>query len=205
MTREEKVQELLARYVEAQMVDGVSLDPQELCKDDPELVDTLRARISVFKELDDMLSPPVVEHQVIPCSQCSTENTDDSFYCKHCGTLLENWTPEDSASTLDVPLGRVPRGTVVEGRYRVEELLGEFIRATTLPTLMPHRRNVVPHVREIESFGIQLVPMTAVVLYITTAVSAHWDWNSWSRKSIRLAFGVVQQAVVGGIQPPGDG
>ena len=58
MTREEKVQELLARYVEAQVVDSVSLDPEELCKDDPELTEALRSRISLFKELDDKLSPP---------------------------------------------------------------------------------------------------------------------------------------------------
>ena len=64
---------------------------------------------------------------MIPCSQCSTENADDSFYCKHCGTLLEGASdaaPEDLVTTLDAPLGQVPRGTVVEGGYRVEELLG---------------------------------------------------------------------------------
>ncbi len=58
MTREEKVQELLARYVEAQVVDGVSLDLEELCKDTPELEDSLRERIRVFKQVDRMLVPP---------------------------------------------------------------------------------------------------------------------------------------------------
>ena len=58
MTREEKVQELLARYVEAQVVDGVSLDLEELCKDTPELEDSLRERIRVFKQVDRMLAPP---------------------------------------------------------------------------------------------------------------------------------------------------
>ena len=65
---------------------------------------------------------------MIPCMYCATENTDDSSYCKHCGSQLESAAAppsEDLTSTLDAPLGAVARGTLIGERYRVGELIGE--------------------------------------------------------------------------------
>ena len=65
---------------------------------------------------------------MIPCLHCAIENTDDSFYCKHCGSQLQNAAgspSEDLTTTKDAPLGAVARGTLIGERYRVGELLGQ--------------------------------------------------------------------------------
>ena len=47
--------------------------------------------------------------------------------------------------------------------------------------------------------------MTAVVLDVAAAVAARRDRDTGTFKELRLAAGVVQQRVVGGVEPPLDG
>ncbi len=56
--RDERVEELLGRYVEQRVVDGSTADAKELCRDCPELLETLQAHIRDYEELHQMLAPP---------------------------------------------------------------------------------------------------------------------------------------------------
>jgi serine/threonine-protein kinase len=67
---------------------------------------------------------------VIPCPSCSTENTDDSFYCKRCGISLGSDEPtltalEGAAERAGRTLNRLNTGTLVGGRYRIDGFVGE--------------------------------------------------------------------------------
>lgn len=64
---------------------------------------------------------------MIACSDCATENTDDSLFCKRCGLRLELASAEvgDEATTAVPPVHRLTPGTIVDQRYRTSELIGE--------------------------------------------------------------------------------
>jgi serine/threonine-protein kinase len=150
VTREEKVQELLARYVEAQVVDGVSLDPEELCKDDPDLVDTLRARISLFKELDDKLSPP---RELSPGSSVLHYRVEEKLGE---GGMGQVYLAHDTKLDRKVALKALPPAMATGS-----ERLQRFRREARLLAALNH-----PHIAQIyeheESEGIQFLVLELV-------------------------------------------
>jgi serine/threonine-protein kinase len=58
------------------------------------------------------------------CPSCSFENKNDAAYCIQCGVALANITADDSGLTPPRP-GYLTPGTVVDGKYRIERVLGE--------------------------------------------------------------------------------
>ncbi len=54
----EKIEALLGHYVEQRLVHGVTLDPEELCRDAPQLLTPLRACIEEYEHLERVLAPP---------------------------------------------------------------------------------------------------------------------------------------------------
>jgi tetratricopeptide (TPR) repeat protein/TolB-like protein len=64
----------------------------------------------------------------IACPKCGAENPDDSRFCRRCATPLP--PPDAGASAVpttaaDVPLRELTTGSVVAGRYRIIEELGQ--------------------------------------------------------------------------------
>ncbi len=54
----EPIEELLGRYVEQRIVHGVTPEPEELCRESPELLGSLRECIREYEQLDRLLAPP---------------------------------------------------------------------------------------------------------------------------------------------------
>ncbi len=54
----ERIEALLGRYVEQHVVDGAVPDPEELCRESPELVEPLRECIREYEQLNRLLAPP---------------------------------------------------------------------------------------------------------------------------------------------------
>ncbi len=58
MPEANRLEELLGRYVEQKIVQGVTAEPETLCRDDPELLEPLRQCIQEYEQLDQVLAPP---------------------------------------------------------------------------------------------------------------------------------------------------
>jgi tetratricopeptide (TPR) repeat protein/tRNA A-37 threonylcarbamoyl transferase component Bud32 len=64
----------------------------------------------------------------IACPTCRTENADDSKYCRQCATPLPASDPgvsEVPTTAVESPLRELTTGTVLAGRYRIIEELGQ--------------------------------------------------------------------------------
>ena len=62
------------------------------------------------------------------CPSCSFANGNDAGFCIQCGVSLANVTAEDQAgATAPAPFrpGYLAPGTVVDGKYRIERVVGE--------------------------------------------------------------------------------
>ena len=62
------------------------------------------------------------------CPACSFANRNDAGFCIQCGVALAHVTAEDSADAPPAPPfrpGYLAPGTVVDGKYRIERVLGE--------------------------------------------------------------------------------
>ncbi|MCR4409956.1 MAG: zinc-ribbon domain-containing protein, partial [Candidatus Saccharicenans sp.] len=68
------------------------------------------------------------------CSVCQTENRDDSKYCSNCGSSLgvkvgagAGVVPEGATftRTLEIPLHVLKPGTIIAGKYRIIEEIGQ--------------------------------------------------------------------------------
>jgi len=58
------------------------------------------------------------------CPSCSFVNDNDAGYCIRCGVALANVTADDSAEAAFRP-GYLAPGTLVDGKYQIERVLGE--------------------------------------------------------------------------------
>jgi len=62
------------------------------------------------------------------CPSCSTTNSSDAGFCIQCGFPLGTVTADatgDSNPRLSGPPGYLPTGALVDGKYRIERVLGE--------------------------------------------------------------------------------
>jgi serine/threonine-protein kinase len=101
---------------------------------------------------------------MITCETCGTENTDDSSYCKRCGSSLDS---QETTRAGFVP-GETPApasrlapwkvGTLVAGRYRIDGFLGEggmgmVYRVSDLetPRTLALKQLSPPHARSLSS------------------------------------------------------
>ncbi len=57
MPEAKRIEELLGRYVERHLAQGLAPDPEELCRDAPELLEPLRECIREYQRLDRILAP----------------------------------------------------------------------------------------------------------------------------------------------------
>ena len=55
------------------------------------------------------------------------------------------------------------------------------------------------------TIGIHRLPMAAIVLDFSTAMPAQFDGRSNPPEGLWFALGVIEQAVMGGIEPAGYG
>jgi tetratricopeptide (TPR) repeat protein len=58
VSQQERVQSLFARWVESREVEGAGADPEELCRDEPELLGSLRELIAWYQSIDQALPRP---------------------------------------------------------------------------------------------------------------------------------------------------
>src|SRR5262249_20730670 len=82
------------------------------------------------------------------------------------------------------------------------ELVGLSLLALELP--VPHGRDVVPDIHQVDSLGVHRATMPTVVLDLAAAMATGLDRSSDVAEPRRLALGVIQQAVVGRVEPAGN-
>jgi len=64
-------------------------------------------------------------HMDVKCPNCGTDNTQDSEFCKKCGTqLIEFQEKAIPTQTLEVPKEELSTGSTFAGRYQIIEELG---------------------------------------------------------------------------------
>src|SRR5450759_55498 len=64
--------------------------------------------------------------------------------------------------------------------------------------------NIQPNISEVDAVRMELVAMAAVVLHIPAAMTTHLNGGARTTKRGRLALGVIDHAVVRGIQTTGN-
>ncbi len=69
---------------------------------------------------------------------------------------------------------------------------------------MPNRRYVGPYILERNAVRVHGISMTAVILYFLSAMSAGKDRRADTMEGGRLAFRVVQEAVMAWMETPGN-
>ena len=97
MGQHERLESLLRRYVEHEILQGEALDPVEICRDSPELLQPLREHIEEYERL-----------------QGDLKQIGESSVATGVGT--RPGAPE---------AGALPLGQVLGERYQIRELLGQ--------------------------------------------------------------------------------
>ncbi len=69
-----------------------------------------------------------------------------------------------------------------------------------LELLVPSRGRVLPEISEVEAKGIQILPVSSIVLDVLAAVSAGWHWEANMVENLGFALREVQKSVVCGIE-----
>src|SRR5579863_1090672 len=63
--------------------------------------------------------------------------------------------------------------------YPFQDDRSQFVRRTSFVLLMPDRRHIIPNIREIQAFGIQVLLVTPIVFDIFVAMPALLHWRSY--------------------------